>query len=132
MTSRFLTTRRRILQQLGIALGSTVIGFPARSAQIPHFLSHESALSAALDQLIVHTGSAAVVGEAYLAQFDDERSASVLTRRILASLPPELKRIEAQALHRRIRADFECGDVVNLHGWLLSRTEARLCALYAV
>ena len=103
-----------------------------RSASHQQVLAHVPTLAAAMSQLIVHTASAAVVGDVYLAQFDDERSPNVLMRRILASLPPDLARINAQELRRCIRSDFDYGDVVNLQGWVLSRTEARLYALYAI
>ena len=29
----------------------------------------------------------------------------------------------------RVRAEFGAGDIVRVHGWVLARTEARLCAL---
>jgi len=34
------------------------------------------------------------------------------------------------SLEARVRRDFAQGYVVKLEGWILSRTEARLCALY--
>lgn len=43
------------------------------------------------------------------------------------SRPDELRRY----LKRRIREDFEAGATVNLEGWILSRTECRVCALVA-
>ena len=39
----------------------------------------------------------------------------------------------AATLHRldaRVRGEFASGTTVQLNGWVLSRTEARLCALY--
>ena len=35
----------------------------------------------------------------------------------------------SSTLHRRIAADFERGDVVEVDGWVLSLTEVRLAAL---
>jgi hypothetical protein len=34
-------------------------------------------------------------------------------------------------LHQRIKEDFTKGRIVQLQGWLLSKTEARQCALFA-
>jgi hypothetical protein len=36
------------------------------------------------------------------------------------------------AIATRLRRDFEERDTVRLHGWVLGRTEARLCALCAL
>ena len=51
--------------------------------------------------------------------------------------PPELwpwrhRRDEQRliALDERIRVEFARGDIVQIGGWVLSRTEARLCAPY--
>jgi hypothetical protein len=49
--------------------------------------------------------------------------------RALRANPDEL----AATLHRldaRVRGEFASGTTVQLNGWVLSRTEARLCALY--
>lgn len=38
----------------------------------------------------------------------------------------------ATALRARVHTDFATGQTLQVHGWLLSRTEARLCALAAL
>jgi hypothetical protein len=120
------------LQQLGVALGATATGLPAFADRSPIAIADNPELADAIRQLIVHPDSAAAIGAAYLTQYDDERSSRVLTCRILAGLPAGGQRMITQALLERIRTDFECGEVVNLKGWILSRTESRLCALYAI
>ena len=50
--------------------------------------------------------------------------------KIRESLLANTQCIDEHTLLGRIRVDFERGDFVNLHGWLLSKTEARLCALF--
>jgi hypothetical protein len=132
MTLRPLTTRRRLLQQLGMALGAATVSSPVSACRNSFPKTDIPELAKVLQQLIVHPDSAAVIGNAYLTRFNDERSSGVLTCRILAGLPAGGQRMDAQVLLERIRADFECGDVVNLRGWVLSRTESRLCALYAI
>jgi len=37
-----------------------------------------------------------------------------------------------QHLMQRIRDDFGCGNTINLDGWVLSRTEVRLCGIIAL
>ena len=131
MNSRFLTTRRRILQQFAMTLGTAAVTLPTHAAPHPACVTGDPDLSAAIDGLISQRNSAALIGEAYLTQFDDERSADILLRKIRESLLADTQCIDEHTLLGRIRVDFERGDIVNLHGWLLSRTEARLCALYA-
>ncbi|HEX2106088.1 MAG TPA: hypothetical protein VHF51_20740, partial [Solirubrobacteraceae bacterium] len=49
-------------------------------------------------------------------------------RRAAALGDDEMRRLVAD----RVRADFEEEETVNVCGWVLSRTEARLCALAAL
>jgi hypothetical protein len=86
-----------------------------------------------------HRKSAEVVGLEYLKQTPHERDVNVLVDRIFESSAGRRDRF-AQAGVRRRRAmlqeqtqdDFERGRVVKIEGWILSLTEARLCALAAV
>jgi hypothetical protein len=132
MRPRYLTTRRRALQQLAASLGVNVIGLPTIAASCPAVVVGDPKLSAAVDSLVSHRISAAVIGEVYLARFDDERSPEVLLNRISKSLPADLQFVDDKVLVSRIQSDFDEGNFVKLHGWFLSRTEARLCALYAI
>ena len=130
MNSQFLTTRRRILQQLAMTLSTAAVTLPTHAAPHPACVTGDPDLSAAIGGLISHRNSAAIIGDAYLTQFNDERSADILMSKIRESLLTDTQCINENILLSRIRADFERGDIVNLHGWLLSRTEARVCALY--
>ena len=83
--------------------------------------------------------SARVIGSAYLERFPQEAEASTLLRLILdrlALVEPEAAALGAPALRGRLaaglRADFADGHLVDVGGWLLSRTEARLCAAWAL
>ena len=120
-----------ILQQFAMTLSTAAVTLPTHAAPRLACVTGDPDLSAAIDDLISQRNSAAIIGEAYLAQFDDERSADILLSKIHESLRADTQRIDKQTLLGRIRADFERSDIVNLHGWLLSRTEARLCALYS-
>lgn len=130
MTARFLTTRRQVLKQLGVALGGLTIGAGAHgSVSLDDSVDRE--LAAAISRLIEHGESAAVIGEAWLSQSKTDHSPAALSAQIMDSLPNSGEGISERSLLEQIRSDFDQGDVVNLHGWLLSRTEARVCALFA-
>ncbi len=132
MNSQFLVTRRCILQQVAMTLSTVAVTLPTQADIHPTCFTGDPDLSAAVDGLIAHRNSAAIIGEAYLTQFVEERSTTKLMSKIRESLQNDTQCIDKQALLRRIRADFERGDIVKLHGWLLSRTEARVCALFSI
>jgi hypothetical protein len=73
------------------------------------------------------------IGEAYLRQLgrDTNRESVLATARgALESI--ERARDESSAIRalvRAVREDFERGRAVQLEGWILSRTEAEICAL---
>jgi hypothetical protein len=73
------------------------------------------------------------IGEAYLRQLGREPN----QESILAAARGALESIDRardeqgaiRALVRAVREDFERGRAVQLEGWILSRTEAEICAL---
>ena len=77
------------------------------------------------------------IAAAYLGTLARERaSPAALTRAILGQMSissaagmtvPAIRRIIAE----RIQLDFLCDDIVCIDGWMLSKTEACLCALAA-
>lgn len=75
-----------------------------------------------------------VVGGRYLAEHPDEAD----RERLLAALPalegevPEHPLQGLQVLADQAAADHRTGDVVELDGWVLSLTECRAAALYAL
>jgi choline dehydrogenase-like flavoprotein len=83
---------------------------------------------------IANPASAAALGRAYLARFPGEADRDRIAAAILASLaaPPARDASALRApVRARIRGDFRAGATVTLDGWILSRTEARLAALWA-
>ena len=89
--------------------------------------------------LIAHRDSARVVGRAYLDEVPAESSVSRLVDRIVADLPEGRRSLRdasdadlRQLLAASIRADFEHDRIVEVEGWVLSPTEARLYALTAL
>lgn len=105
-------------------------------ALLPLPWSRNGAATTDADRLraaIADPTSAATLGRAYLARFPNEAGRERLAAAILASLaatahgPGALHRL----LRARIRGDFRDGMTIALDGWILSRTEARLAALWA-
>jgi hypothetical protein len=79
---------------------------------------------------------ARAVGNAYLSVRPNEESRSLLERTLLWP-KNDTSRYQDQrqlftTLMTRVRTDFEFGRVVIVDGWMLSETEARLCALVAL
>ena len=90
--------------------------------------------AARLVRLSAGSASARALGKAYLANVTDEASVLGLVRSIESRITPYAP-VEptdqelATAIARLRTADFEEGDVVTVDGWVLSRSEAQLCAL---
>ena len=73
-----------------------------------------------------HAASARVLGQAYLQKSPAEADAQTLIR-LLGGDP-----VTRETLRARIARDIEDGDLVNVAGCFMARTEARLCALVAL
>jgi hypothetical protein len=83
--------------------------------------------------------SARVIGFKYLQAAPDEASVGILRRLIAGAVvisDAGTGRLTdtalARSFHQRIRTDFESGNIVSVGGWVLSRTESRLCAMMAL
>lgn len=85
----------------------------------------------ALGNLLRNRESARVVGREYLRRVPKEADASILvallgaSHAVASAKEPSLR----QEIRDRIRRDFDDGRTVQLRGWVLSVTEARLSAL---
>jgi hypothetical protein len=89
--------------------------------------------------MLQHPDSAAWLGRLYLDGRPREADAALLVTLIGAArgpvLPPAAPNTEEAlraSLEARIRNDFISGNMVAVDGWLLSITEARLCALVSL
>jgi hypothetical protein len=89
--------------------------------------------------LLRHADSAALLGRLYLAGAPREADPARLVTLIGAAQGPALTPISTATdealragLEERIRTDFITGNRVAVGGWLLSITEARLCALVSL
>jgi hypothetical protein len=129
-------SRRRLLQvstgsTAALVAGSMAAGWSLRGATVP-------TLAVRLIALVPSRESAAAIGREYLRAAPDEAVTESLVRSLvqrsagLAS-PENITDAELRALlDASCRLDFAEGDIVRVRGWLLSRTEARTCALAAL
>jgi hypothetical protein len=82
--------------------------------------------------LFEHPKQAQEVGNRFLELYKNEAQLRLLMARILpVGLPPNEFSFRTY-LDRKKRSDFENAEVVSIDGWLLSVTEARLCAALAL
>ncbi len=87
--------------------------------------------------ILADRAAAKSVGMAYLDGAPEDRSAGALVSALLgqseipAGAPLTVGEMRS-LLQARRRLDFRTGDTVVLHGWILSRSECRLCALAAL
>jgi hypothetical protein len=124
------TTRRNSLRLVAALVGL------AAAPPLAH-IAGSSEPATRLASLFRDRRSAASVGARYLASYPEEASPErlldllVADRRLAAALAaddPVALRIAAASL---VREDFLARHVARVDGWLLSRTEARLCGLAA-
>ena len=135
MRRGFPGRRRHFLRQLAsvVAVGSMP---PCRALANVRADDGSDRIAARLAGLLQDQESACRVGREYLRRFPEEGDAACLVAAICADMPQagdtvarlNMSRL-GQLVAQRLRADFEHGRVVNLRGWILGRTECRLCAL---
>lgn len=72
------------------------------------------------------------VGNMYLEQHPEEHNRKLLGRILAERFRSQRAFHIEKAIRDLIHEDFDLGQVVELEGWMVSRTEARLCALAAL
>ena len=77
-----------------------------------------------------------IIGQSYLEDFPEENDPYIIVRRIKMSHPVTTARLRTvkesdtgTLIADMVTEDFQKENIVNLNGWILSNTEARLCAL---
>ena len=125
--------RRTVLRAL-LAAGPVLLGFAPRLGwtKPPPKGKHDMAVAAALT-MQGDAEAARAVGRAYLSAYPSERRQSIIAGLEGAAARTGKLRGETffDALKRASRADFAAGETVEVEGWILSRTEARVYALAA-
>ena len=72
------------------------------------------------------------IGNAYINKFPDEDSPRKLQRLLLEKHSPSSQQQLLEDIQADKAGDFKSGRTVIVNGWVLSRTEARQCALYTL
>ena len=80
--------------------------------------------------LIWDTGMTHEMGIKYQDQFPDETNVRTLVRHLSAETSGVDDAL-ALSIARNIKKDFVTGNTIMLDGWILSKTEARQCALFS-
>jgi hypothetical protein len=96
-------------------------------------------LASSLANFFTHRQSAAIIGFEYLRYIPEEANIHLLVNLICSFRPErwaELANINMEEYRELLilqqRDDFQHNRMVRIHGWILSETEARLCALAAL
>lgn len=128
-----LYTRRHVLASIGYASSAAVA---LRSGSLLADSGAAGEAVASLRGLVDDQASARRLGRIYRRQFPSESDPAMLARLILATLAPgseDCRPVRRDALlpglESCVRAEFGAGNTVQVGGWFLARTEARLCAL---
>jgi len=128
-------TRRGFLRVLTF-LSAFGLARPARALAKLGEARAPNSLVSKLAGFFSHKESAALVGREYLRCAPGEADARLLEDLICSfqdKRRAELADADTAKLREllllRQRQDFEEGRIVHVHGWILSETEARLCAL---
>lgn len=129
-------SRRHILiALLGAVLSPVAVRRLPRRDRVPG-AGRASAVPDGLADFFGAPASAAVLGRAYLKTVPNHRDANYLAA-LLDELPeaahgPAARGDLRRALARCRVADFAAGRTVAVDGWILARSEARLCAAVAL
>jgi len=121
-----LSRRHFILSMLAALAPVSVLGFAWT-----HF---PAARRAALESLLSDIDGARAIGARYLAMVPEEGDHAMLAAELFSGATQPLGTPIAfdklrQTLAARRERDFASGDTIIIGGWIVARTEARLCAL---
>lgn len=127
-----LSRRHFILSVLSGLAAVTLEGCGSLTAKNPLVLR--------LSQTIGDADASKYFGHLYLQHFPEEAEIEQLLERIDAGLIGEFDQgmqsenpqLLAEYLDKQVRSDYRDGEVVQVDGWLLSRTEARIYACFAL
>ena len=126
--------RREFLAGVGGAAAAGLIG-PGLGL-VPLGCAADPGLERALVALLSDPAGSAAVGREWLAQAPGETDAEQLVEALAGERRAAWRALangDADALRRAVRErhveDFAAGRVTSVRGWVLSQTEARLCAL---
>lgn len=129
---RNFTRRQAIIRIVGTGMAATVPGLVAGASDSGVVQSAVERISSVLESRT----NAALIGMKYLRKNPSENNVSILSESLDFIASSELVAVDDIELVRlyteRVSRDFEWGNVVDLEGWVLSKTEARVFALLAL
>ena len=113
--------KRRVFLKVSVA--GSALAFSGASLLAARSLSVKP--PEGLQELFGDESRIRMLGETYLSDNAKEREIAVLQNLTVSVNNPALT-------SAAIRRDFELANVVTVDGWVLSRTEARHCALFSI
>ena len=119
--------RRKFILLSGLGVSALAIPTWYYGFKIPEYdqlLTEPELLSHIWDKPTIYE-----IGEIYRSQFPDENSERKLVKNLSDSVTTESV---IEGLKQQITEDYYKGNTVILDGWILSRTEARQCALFSL
>ncbi len=128
--------RRTFVELTSMAFAGSVVSFVGCTSSPTHLeriLSLPSALAA-----IHNPETIAALGESYRISVPDEDNLEQLRNMLLLDVKDNVIAEDTddatlkQLLEERVKSDFDQGETVILDGWILSKTEARQCALFSL
>ena len=126
-------TRRFVFLSIGCASGLSLMPLHVKALALG---ATTDELAGRLRTFFYDREAARRLGHLYIRQVPTEDDPRILARLAVASAEaPQVDGIslDRASLHQRldaqVRDDFASGTTIALDGWVLSRTEARLCAL---
>lgn len=129
-------TRRQFLREL--AYIGAFVSLPATASNRTASGGSVDALAVRLHEVLKHSASAKVLGQRYLELTPREADINVLTA-LIGRTPENTAQLLQAGRHQlrtllaaQQRMDFGSRRTVSIDGWILSETEARLCALAAL
>lgn len=128
-------SRRRFLLLAGWVGAS--LGMPLPLQARPAAAPRSEAARRLVEALQAH-GSRHAIGAAYLRRHPEEHGTDALVDALLADHPAlhtalHRERVQLRSvLDAGVRRDYSHGHTTVVDGWVLSRTDARLCALVAI
>jgi len=120
-------TRRRLL---GLASAVAVIcPLPGGAATLGEHRPTAADRTALVNSLLPNLADARQVGALYLAQAPGENDPDLLWTWLFGAAGARNLAECRRVLAARITDDFQSSNVLTLRGWVMARSEARLCAL---
>lgn len=130
-------TRKDFLRYVLIAAGVSAIGGGAYIFQRRELIEQPLKVDSLRDQFSDQHESIQLIGQKYLEEYPQGLSESELLRNINEKLSSDhINKIDmsnfADLVRQQILLDFEESKVVNLEGWIITETEAQICALISM